>query len=189
MAHRIFLLVASFHIPPTTLPPSLPLSPPISRPCAPCLFIRSTRHTDVSLIQATGKARKWILPFFQRVVEYASCSATAGLKGARWKPTGTVWHVLFSPSLHVDLFIATLKAWLQEVSSLALSCFLKEIAGLWICMWAAEEIQAGGHLTELSKNFYLFLNTVYCILLDSVSLESAVNACLFHTSWWRNARM
>lgn len=78
VALQIFLLVASFHIPPTTFPPSLslPLSPPISRPCAPWFFTPSTRHTDLSLIQATGKARKWVLPFFQRVVEYASCSAT-----------------------------------------------------------------------------------------------------------------
>lgn len=184
MAHRIFLLVASFHIPPTTFPPSLPLSPPISRPCAPCLFILSTRHTDVSLIQATGKARKWILPFFQHVVEYASCSATAGLKGARWKPTGTVWHVLFSPSLHVDLFIATLKAWLQEVLSLALSWVFKgncRTVDLHVSCWGDTESRRT--LGWMSKNFTFFL--IYCILLDFMSLKWAVNACLFHTSRWR----
>ena len=56
----IFFLIASLHIPPTTFPPSHSLSPPISCLCAPCCFTLSTRHTDVSLIQATVRAGKWI---------------------------------------------------------------------------------------------------------------------------------
>lgn len=54
----IFLLLASLHIPPTTAPTpprslTLSLSPSISLLCAPCCFMLSTGHTDVSLIQAT----------------------------------------------------------------------------------------------------------------------------------------
>ena len=49
----------------SSLSPSLsvslsPLSPPISSMCALCCFTLSTRHTDVSLIQATVRAGTWI---------------------------------------------------------------------------------------------------------------------------------
>lgn len=127
MAVQIFLIVASFHIPPTTFPPSLPLSPPISRPCAPWLFTPSTRHTDVSLIQATGKARKWVLPFFQRVVEYASCSATvkADLR-VRDENSLELCGTFYSLHLFVWIYsLPLLKLGLQEVLSLALCSVFK----------------------------------------------------------------
>lgn len=116
--------------PPTVFPPPLPLSPPIPRLRTLWRFYAEHKAHRCKFNPGNSKAGKWILQpalfffFYSRAtvsrrIFISLCSCKGGLRqSGRWKPTaGTVWRVLFSQSLCVDLFIATLNAWLQEVSA------------------------------------------------------------------------